>query len=396
MRRDRYCQKLFNKSLPNLHKKRRDCLARFAACHLDTNISLSVSSIGKRLESSTSLKHKLKAADYFIGNKKFCSEQIKVYQGLASYFWGNYKSLTVLVDWSGACGNKCFSLTASVVGSGRSVPIYQEVHSEREQENLLVHNKFLENLSSVIPEGVEVLVITDAGFHRDWFREVERYGWDFIGRVYTRYQYKKTEENTWKNLHNLPFQARGKATEIGEVLLGKTKKPMSGYLYSYKEKLCGRKHKKNKYPDHEKAHSESYRNGWILFSSLNKSASVIVRAYKKRMQIEQNFRDIKNEKYGIGLRRNQSTQPHRTSMLFFFSTIVIIILWWIGLMTEADKEHYKYQANTVKNKRVISLVKLGALVAKHNVKKLTWPRIDGIVKKLRDQYAHFIETGMLN
>lgn len=395
MHKLQFCQNIFDSSL-KIHKARINCLSQLVSSNLDSDIDLSITQIGRRLNSRTSVKHKIKSVDYFVGNDKFCAEQKKVYQGLASYFWGRHKSLTILVDWSGACGERCFSLTASVVGSGRSVPIYQEVHSSKEQENLSTHNKFLKNLHAVIPDGIEILIITDAGFHRDWFREIKRYGWDFIGRVYSRYQYKHIGEETWLKLQDMQFATCGKATEIGEIYLGKTKQPMRGFLYKYKEKLSGKKHKKNKYPDHEKAFSKYYKNGWILFSSLKKPASVIVRAYKKRMQIEQNFRDIKNERYGIGLRRNQSKSLKRVSMLFFLSTIVIMILWWIGLMTETEKGHYKYQANSIKRKRVVSLVKLGGLVARHEIKKLTWRRLHRIVERLARQYLDFIEDGVLS
>ena len=42
---------------------------------------------------------------------------------------------------------------------------------------------FLAHLRAVLPVGCAPILITDAGFRGPWFREVERYGWDWIGRV---------------------------------------------------------------------------------------------------------------------------------------------------------------------------------------------------------------------
>lgn len=66
------------------------------------------------------------------------------------------------------------------------------------------------------------------------------------------------------------------------------------------------------------------------------------------MQIEQNFRDIKNQELGLGLRQNQSQTIDRITMLWLLACLIIIISWWIGLMVETTNQHWSYQANTVK------------------------------------------------
>lgn len=397
MHKERYCQKLFDMSLGNLHKKRRECLSRFVSSNMDIDVTLSVASIGKRLSSKkeVKVKHKIKAADNFIGNKKFLQEQLKIYKGLAEYYWSSYPSLIVLVDWSGACGPDCFTLTASVGCHGRSVPIYSEVHAKSEQEKLSVHNKFLDNLREVIPHDSGVLVITDAGFHRDWFAKVASFGWDFLGRIYSLYQFQIDGDDAWRSAKDVEFPNLGKATKIGKIKLGKTKKSLPGNLYAYKEKLSKKTHKKNPYPTHEKSYSNYYRNGWLLFTSLDLPAKIIVNKYKKRMQIEQNFRDIKNERLGIGLRSNASKTIERISMLFFLAILIIVLLWWVGFMTEMNNEHLGYQANTTKRKRVRSLVSLGALVARHRSDKITWKNLHVYVDILRQQYASLLNENDL-
>ena len=76
------------------------------------------------------------------------------------------------------------------------------------------------------------------------------------------------------------------------------------------------------------------------------------------MQMEQNFRDIKNQELGLGLRQNRSQTLDRIKMLWFLAYLIIIISWWFGLMIETTNQHWRYQGNTLKNKRVKSVEKL--------------------------------------
>ena len=392
-----FCHKLFEKALSGqLHKKRLSCLSRFVGDLLDYDSCMSVTEIGKKLRSNTSVKHKIKSADYFVGNVKFSEEISKVYEGLADFFWSGHQQLTVLVDWSGACVPDCFVLKASVVGHGRSIPLYQEVHKGDVQEQTSIHNAFLEQLKAIIPSHIAVTVITDAGFHRDWFRKVAECGWDFIGRVYSRYHYCPQNSATWVSVKDIEFDNTHRAIAHGSVHLGKTGQSLCGYLYSYKAKLSGKAHKKSLYPTHEKKHSNYYRNGWVIFSSLDIGASKLMRFYCRRMQIEQNFRDIKNERWGLGLRRNQSKSITRCRMLVFLGTLVTLLLWWVGLITETKGLQRQYQASSIRSKRIVSLVHLGRLVLRHQNEPIAFQQILDITQRLAMQYPFFVEQGTLN
>lgn len=395
MHKNQFCQKILTKALSGkVHEKRIQCLTRFVSSLLDYDVKLSVSEIGKKLRSKTTVKHKLKSADYFARNERFEKEQKAVYRGIVEFFWSGYREVVILVDWSGACSKGYYVLQASIAGHGRSVPVYQKIYGEKEQEQKEVHKEFLKDLSQIIPEGTKVTIITDAGFHRDWFEKVRELGWDYVGRIYSLYSYRLEGETTWRSVKAIEFGGYEKAKGYGEVELGKTKS-MKGYLYSYKARLSGKGHKKNPYPSHERAHSNYYRNGWVIMSSLNRPAVELIKFYRKRMQIEQNFRDIKNERYGIGLRRNQSTMRTRISMLYFLGTLIMMILWWIGLAAEAQGKHYRYQANTIRRKRVISLVHLGRLVSRHEGSNFSWRDMLYVIEKLQMQYMDFIQNGFL-
>lgn len=396
MHKSVFCQKFFDNSLGStIHKARRACLSRFIGDLLDYDINLSVTEIGKKLSSSSTVKSKIQAANYLIGNKKFASQIPVIYKGLFHFFWGNSKELVLLVDWSGACSDKLHVLTVSVVGHGRSVPIYHQIFNESELGSKIAHEQFLKTLSTIIPDYIKVTVITDAGFPKDWFQKVISLGWDVIGRLHQSHSYQKEGEDSWHDLKELSFGGTGIALALGKVTLGKTTESLTGYLYTYKEKLSGKPHKKNKYPDHEKQYSQYYRKGWILFSTLNKPPHMLVKYYKKRMQIEQNFRDIKNKEWGIGLRQNDSSTLSRISMLWLIAILIIMISWWFGLVLEKQNKQWAYQANTVKNKRVRSLVHLARMVYRHEPQCLEWDTFTEIILILTQQYETFIDLGIL-
>ncbi|KTC65124.1 transposase (plasmid) [Legionella adelaidensis] len=55
---------------------------------------------------------------------------VRIYKGLAHFFWENGKEIVILIDRTGYCSKGFHALEASVVEHGRSIPIYHEVHSE--------------------------------------------------------------------------------------------------------------------------------------------------------------------------------------------------------------------------------------------------------------------------
>lgn len=392
-----FCQKLLDKALDkSIHKKRKACLTRFLSDLMDYDTKLSVGEIGKKLTSKSTVKSKIYAAQQFVNNYKLANQIGLIYKRLAHFFWGNATEIVVLVDWTGACSKGYHALEASIAAHGRSIPIYHEIHHESEQEKATVQCAFLSRLKEVIPSHLAVTIVTDAGFHREWFQQVLAHGWNVIGRIYSRYCYQFEGDTTWNHVKDMVFDGVGKAKSLGKVKLGKTKKSVEGYLYTYKERLSGKKRdKKNPYPSHDKAHSEYYKKGWTLFSSLDKPARFLVSYYKKRMQVEQNFKDIKNEELGLGLRRNQSTGKTRINMLFFLAVLLIIIAWWFGLMIETIGKHLSYQANSIKTKRIRSFVHLARMVYRHEPELLDWDEFLKIKSELQQQYHSFIETGIL-
>jgi hypothetical protein len=120
----------------------------------------------------------------------------------------------------------------------------------------------------------------------------------------------------------------------------------------------------------QEQHSREKREPWVLVSSLPLKASKTINLYKKRMQIEQNFRDDKNERWGFGWRYSRTKNSERYSILLLIAFIAALVLWLIGRAAEAKHLHKDFQANTSK-RRTLSYLTLGKQVLKHDISKIS-------------------------
>ena len=76
------------------------------------------------------------------------------------------------------------------------------------------------------------------------------------------------------------------------------------------------------------------------------------------MQIEQNFRDDKNARFGLGWEYSRTKGVQRITVLCLIATLTQWLLLRIALAAEKKQWHWQFQANTLKNKRVLSFMKL--------------------------------------
>lgn len=81
-------------------------------------------------------------------------------------------------------------------------------------------------------------------------------------------------------------------------------------------------------------HAKRGNEPWLIVSSISSSdlsAHEIILIYKKRMQIEEAFRDLKNTRNGLGLRHCRSTKPERLSVALLISSLAMLVLRLLGL-----------------------------------------------------------------
>ena len=81
--------------------------------------------------------------------------------------------------------------------------------------------------------------------------------------------------------------------------------------------------------------------------------------YRCRMQIEENFRDMKNTRWGFSLRETRTKNARRLSVLVLIGTLTHLAVWLLGNAGRRKLLHYGFQANTVRNSTVLSTFFLG-------------------------------------
>ena len=179
------------------HRARGHALVRIVGALLNGG-KLTLTHLGRHRAGRAFVKHHIKAVDRLLGNAHLHRERRGVYAALARTVLGDVTRPVILVDWAdSALEHKQLILKAAVPVKGRAISIDEEVHPMRRYNNASTHRRFLERLKSVLPVGCRPIVVTDAGFRGPWFRDVEAFGWDWVGRIRNRIKYLRPETGRW-------------------------------------------------------------------------------------------------------------------------------------------------------------------------------------------------------
>ena len=96
---------------------------------------------------------------------------------------------------------------------------------------------------------------------------------------------------------------------------------------------------------------KNMKDAWYLVSNRKDlSGADIVKNYAKRWKIEPYFRDVNDQRFGMGLESTHISTPERRDRLFFISAIAVAILTLLGAAGESIGFDRKLKVNTVKKK----------------------------------------------
>ena len=328
---------------------------------------LSLTQLGRSLALPIQERSGIRRADRLLGNKKLHGERLEIYGRLCRTLIGAKQRPWILVDWSHIPNTRLHVLRAALVTDGRALTLYEEVHDEKKQENAQVQRAFLNTLQALLPDACRPIIVTDAGFHNPWFKQVLDFGWDYVGRIRGRKQYRSLETDIWQGCNTLWTQARSRAKALGRVALCRTNS-LKTYLYLIQDKAKGRHSKRHDGMTQE--YRKSAAEPWLLASSLchRQAAKGVVRIYRTRMQIEEGFRDLKSARYGFSFAYAKSQQPERVQILLLIAALASVLAWFVGWLAEQQQLHLQFQANSIKHRRVLSLFYLGCQVIRRNIK----------------------------
>ena len=363
-----------------MHKVRIEALVKVVDGLLMSG-KATLAELGRGIRNDVMEKHNIKCADRLVGNRHLAQERMSIYQALAHWLLGCVERPWIIVDWSEVeVGNGYVMLKAGVVVGGRAISVYEEVHPLKHYCKPKVHRGFLERLYQVVPQRCHPIIISDAGFRGPWFRAVESLGWDWIGRVRKGVKFSHEGTNTWKDTGSLYRQGTQRAKYLGRCWLSKST-PYRCALHVYKSLRRGPGRPKKRYrktPLNVRARKDA-REPWLLATSLSPkywSARRVVKAYEKRMHIEETFRDFKSHRWGYGLQYARSGCAERLANQLLITTLAVLATWLVGMVAKTKGWARHFQANTVKDREVLSIFFLGRRVLRSSKSKFTLQKAD--------------------
>lgn len=255
------------------------------------------------------------------------------------------KRPVILVDWSDLDPSQThFLLRTSVAMDGRSLSLYDELHGLATKEKPKTHRTFLSRLKNLLPEGCCPIVVSDAGFRTPWFNQVEKLGWDWVGRIRNRHMLRRNDKEAWFATKQLYPAATSTPDYLGEWQMTRNT-PIHCYFVLYKGAPKGRSMTTCKGERARSKHSEQCarreREPWLLASSLpvsSRLAKRVVDLYSTRMQIEESFRDTKSVRFGIGFELNLTRSAQRLQLLLLIAMIATFVLWLLGMAARTSQQ----------------------------------------------------------
>lgn len=301
---------------PVMHLKRAKSIAGavFGAMHADR---LSSSKIGTALaiESGKAPKHGIKQVDRLLGNKKF--DVRPVFEAIVPWIIGlRRQEIVVSLDWTEYAENGQSRIALNLVTKhGRATPlIWMTVETSRlaGQRNAF-EDEILILLSKLVPVGTKVIVVADRGFgDQKLYRLLQQLGMDFIIRfrgvvtISCAPGVPGTPAEEW-------VPSNGRIREIPDALVTQ-EETWVGAVVLVKER--------------------GMKEPWILATSLQGQRNRVVRLYGRRFTCEENFRDEKNERFGLASKQTRVSTCERRDRLQVIFTLATVLLTLLGAAGE--------------------------------------------------------------
>jgi len=238
-------------------------------------------------------------------------------------------------------------LRAAVPVGGRTLPVLDMVFPGKAQGTPAAEKRFLVRLKGLVPQTVQPILVTDAGFRSPWFRAVSQMGWTWVGRLRHTTLVKPVDipdhDEEWVPSRALHVLASLVPRDLGLMDTVRSA-PWVCRLVVYAKAAQGRKHR-NRRDRTQVARSSASRKAaarerepWLIVASpqlAHLSARQLVTLYTRRMQIELSFRDLKSHRYGQGFEDSLTRSGPRIEILLLVNALAAFASWLAGMACEA-------------------------------------------------------------
>lgn len=333
----KYVESILGKEI---HAKRILSIANGALGVIEAT-ELSIHGIGHGLAAAKGLndKHAIKQIDRYLSNDGIdIGEFFRLW---IPYQIGGRKEIYLAFDWTDYDRDDQSTVSLYLATShGRAMPLLwmTVVKSELAGQRNDHEDDLLEVLREALPPGVRVTILADRGFgdHKLYELLEDELKFDYIIR------FRQNIEVTSAEGESKP--ARDWAPESGKPLLLRRAK-VTQQQHEIPAVVCVK--------------AAGMKDAWCLATSRSKlQADTIVKRYSKRFTTEEGYRDIKDSRFGMGLKATRIGDPKRRDRLLIIAAIATVLLTLLGAAGESLGLDRMLKANTVK-KRTHSLFRQG-------------------------------------
>jgi hypothetical protein len=336
----RFLEGLFGECL---HSKRILSLAG-ATLGAIQSVSLAVALIGQGLALARGLttKHAVKQVDRMLANEGIDVDALL--RQWVPFVVGGRRDITVALDWTDFEADGQATLMLSLLTRhGRATPLYWltvETVTLKGRRNEYEY-QVLVRFADALPEGVHVCLVADRGFgdHKLYQVLTEEVKFDYVIRFRGNITVTAVDG-----------ESRTAAGWVGKggrarVLRGAT---VTAIGYPVASVVC--------------VQAKGMKQAWCLASSTSdKTARELVNLYAKRWEIECQFRDGKDLRFGMGMREVHVSSPDRRDRLWLINAFAVTLLTLLGAAGEALGFDRLLKSNTTQ-RRTHSLLRQGIML----------------------------------
>jgi len=302
--------------------------------------ALGVHAIGKALAAAAGLepKHAIKQVDRLLSNMRL--DVWDIFPLWVKFLFSERQEVVVVLDWTDfdADGHSTIALNM-VTAHGRATPLMWKTHlkASLKKHRNAYEDELLAYFREIVPRHVRVTLLADRGFgDQAIYTSLLGAHIDFVIRFRGVIQVTDTNGNT---------------SAAGDLV------PSNGRAKKYTE-VCVT-HDKTRVPAVVCVKAKKMKQTWCLATSrADLSAGEIVALYGRRFTIEENFRDTKDPRFGMGLSAIHIGRTDRRDRLLLVGALAQSLMTLLGAACEEVGLDRRLKANTVK-RRTTSLFNQG-------------------------------------
>lgn len=333
-------------------------------------VRLGSAAVGRALAAVRELhpKHAIKQIDRLVGNKGY--DQETMFQAYILWVIGSGRQLLVSLDWTEYGGDSHSRIALNLVTRhGRATPLlWKTVMDKGLKHHRNAHERdILVLLKKMLPVDARVVILSDRGFMNTYLYHFIRYslGWDYVARIRKNTFVSELGGRAWKFTDWIPRNGRIVEIENAQVTI------KGGFV----SRMVGIKKRGMKEP-------------WCLLTSLKRPKEQIVGLYSRRFTCEEQFRDEKDDRFGLGFKETRVSTCRRRDFFLLINALATILLTVLGAAGEMLCYDRYLRANTLR-KRTHSLFRQGREYTKNIIGKFILPMLQ-LFDSLLNRKNHYI------